>query len=269
MKYQKLLALAFVSLSLAACGDDDNDQQSKDFDYSAVPADLQAKVASLQEVKADADLFVVSSKGTNNVVKKGDALKRTPEGLDLVYADKEHKNFKGALLNGHWSSAKLSPDGNMVSVAAIRGYLSTPDQFKNNKPKKDKATYRGIAYADVGAKELGTLNYSVNFDKKEGSGSIEGIKSFSGVKNVDRIMLSKEKFQSHNAKGTVFAGQNQSFYGVMDGKAKVQHDTNVVDDGYKYSLAFFGDKANEISGYVSGKDGKKSAAFTGVRHNNN
>lgn len=268
MKYQKLLALAFVSLSLAACGDDENDQQSKNFDYSVVPADLQAKVASLQEVKADADLFVVSSKGDREVKKDG-VLKGTPGYLDLIYADKEHKNFKGALLNGKWSSAELSADGGMVSVKAIRGYLSTADQFKNNKPKKDKATYRGSAYALAGAKEVGTLNYSVNFDKKEGSGSIEGIKSFSGVKNVDRIMLSKEKFQSHNAKDTVFAGQNQSFYGVMDGKAKVQHDTNVVDDGYKYSLAFFGDKANEINGYVSAKDGKKRAAFVGVRNNNN
>ena len=268
MKYQKLLALAFVSLSLAACDDDDNDQQSKNFDYSAVPAGLQAQVAKAQEFKADADLFVVSSKGDREV-KKDDVLKGTPGYLDLVYADKEHKNFKGALLNGHWSSAKLSADGDMVSVAAIRGYLSTPDQFKNNKPKKDKATYRGSAYALAGAKEVGTLNYSVNFDKKEGSGSIEGIKSFSGVKNVDRIMLSKEKFKHYDTKGSVFSGQNQSFYGVMDGKAKVQHDTSVVDDGYKYSLAFFGDKANEITGYVSGKDGKKSAAFTGVRHNNN
>ena len=268
MKYQKLLALAFVSLSLAACGEDDNDRQSKDFDYSAVPADLQAKVASLQEVKADADLFVMSSKGDREV-KKGGVLKGTPGYLDLVYADKEHKKFKGALLNGKWSSAELSADGGMVSVNAIRGYLSTADQFKNNKPKKDKATYTGTAYAVAGAKEMGTLNYSVNFDKKEGSGSIEGIKSFNGVNNVDRIMLSKEKFKSYNAKDTVFAGQNPSFYGVMDGKAKVQHDKSAVDDGYSYSLAFFGDKANEINGYVSAKDGKKRAAFVGVRKNNN
>ena len=92
--------------------------------------------------------------------------------------------------------------------------------------------YAGLAFNQ---NEQGSLKYSVNFDKRVGSGSITGLQSTGKITlNEGSIKKMPDDF-------------NLPFYGI-ESSASVEKDAT---GQYEYGVAFFGPNAEEIAGLVS------------------
>ncbi|WP_085360059.1 factor H binding protein domain-containing protein [Neisseria dumasiana] len=107
-----------------------------------------------------------------------------------------------------------------------------------------KAVYQGVAFNQ---KQQGKLAYQVDFDKREGSGSITGLHNYGDI-TLHKAAIGKQVFQEvHNSYGD----RSPFAEGIgIQGKAS---GNNLRDA--TYGLAFFGPQAEEIAGYVeNGQD---------------
>lgn len=120
-----------------------------------------------------------------------------------------------------------------------------------------KASYTGIAWTKNATGNpdytLGSLNYEVDFDKKEGSGKIDG------ADGLSNITLEKSKI--------VRVSSIDSLDKQMKSGQGIVGVANQGSEKGEYSLGFFGDKAQEIAGYVNFENKKDyvDVAFSGVK----
>ena len=153
---------------------------------------------------------------------------------------------------------KSDPKGRLgkektFQVQMISG-LPTPDNVI--KSQTGTANYKGQAFANFGrGTETGELDYIIDFDKKKGSGSINGIETTGKITLKEGNIGSGVKFNPMSTAGTVKG---------ISGSA----DTEKLD-AYYYHLSIFGPKADEVAGYVYGKksskEGEWNVAFGGEK----
>ncbi|QSZ39772.1 hypothetical protein CYK57_01954 [Actinobacillus pleuropneumoniae] len=96
-------------------------------------------------------------------------------------------------------------------------------------PTEGKATYTGVAFD---SHSQGTLTYNVDFAKKTGQGSIEGLE------HIGRLTLDQ---------GEIYKSASS---GGMRARGRISADEwkNVRDTSGDYQLGFYGKNAEEIAG---------------------
>ena len=125
---------------------------------------------------------------------------------------------------------------NSLSISSIAG-LATLDQ---NVPNTGKAVYTGGAFS--AASDNGKLNYLVDFDKRKGSGDIQGLTEFGAIK------LQEAELTKVNLNGKSVTGVN---------------GTAQANAAGTYTLGLFGPKADEIAGKAMVN--QKEIGFGGTR----
>lgn len=134
-----------------------------------------------------------------------------------------------------------------LSLVDIRGVATDEDKL----PKSGSFQYEGRAFGGNGvlSKESldnhnGVFRYTINFDLRKGSGSIEGMEQYGKIKleeaAIERIPYGKN--------GSSLGLKDQvSYFGVDEGVATSEKDKEIK----KYHLGIFGEAANEVAGAVS------------------
>ena len=100
-------------------------------------------------------------------------------------------------------------------------------------PRAGRATYTGIAF-DQG--ERGTFTYNVDFGARRGSGNVRNMARYGGG-----ITLAEAPFHTYTR-------QDGSISTDISGYA-----SGLLDD-YQYLLSFYGNRAEEIAGFVAGEE---------------
>lgn len=140
------------------------------------------------------------------------------------------------------------------------------------------ARYEGRAWTATGqSKEeinlSGRLVYEVDFGRLTGQGQITGIGSYgaqgSTVSGVDRIALRRATFGGAGQNNPMYRdgrGREDKIYGARASAAEAYDaNGNLLDSGLSYDFAFFGDKAEEVTGAVFQKSaGGASIGFSGT-----
>ncbi|PNK60665.1 Slam-dependent surface lipoprotein [Psychrobacter sp. FDAARGOS_221] len=163
---------------------------------------------------------------------------------------------------GSLGSISHKVNGEDFNFASCDKNCDTPlfmGESTKNLPNAGRANYKGVAWTTKTNGEapytLGSLDYTVDFEAKNGSGNIK----FSGKDNDIRLESSKIE---------ALSGQNKN---ALDGSAMPGHGISGKaiqgDSKGQYDLRFFGPSAEEVAGYVDieGTDKNVDVGFSGVK----
>ena len=128
----------------------------------------------------------------------------------------------------------------IFEIARILGLKTTEQQIKT---MAGKAVYRGEAFNQT---QQGKLVYEVDFDKREGSGSITGLQNYGDITLHKAAIGKQELAEAYNSDGAY-----DSFREGVGVKGKASG--NGLREA-SYGLLFFGPKAEEVAGYIEHPD---------------
>ena len=204
---------------------------------------------------------------------KGGELDVLPKGLseqkiELYGADKE-QNYAllktwvyeqpYSVVRGYFGYALK--DGNLIrengqnpeeipfnfALSDIRGVATDEDKL----PKAGSFQYEGRAFGGnrVLSKESldnhnGVFRYTIDFDHRKGSGSIEGMEQYGKIELKEAAI---EKIAYLRGNSSLGLKDQVSYFGVNEGVATSEKDNEIK----KYHLGIFGEAANEVAGAVS------------------
>ena len=139
---------------------------------------------------------------------------------------------------GKYPDGSIRPVDTKFEVNTIQGTHTTEDKLPTGKIR-----YEGLAFAG-GDDRNGKLDYTIDFGRKTGEGSI------TGLKGVNKVMLENHRLHAR-PDGTV---------GVDGGSAV----SNGLTDG-RYDLTLYGPQADELAGsaYFSNGGNSKQIGFGG------
>ncbi|MDO1510959.1 MULTISPECIES: factor H binding protein domain-containing protein [unclassified Neisseria] len=124
----------------------------------------------------------------------------------------------------------------LLTIGLIKG------DFTETLPTQGTYTYQGTAFSGT---ETGKLDYSVNFDKRTGSGKVSGFKEISDIAlkegNIGNLMIDNKLDGSGLQKVRGIVGKTE--YSVVENGNRVKREED-------YRLVFFGPNAEEIGGKV-------------------
>ncbi|CFG79181.1 repetitive large surface protein [Neisseria gonorrhoeae] len=129
----------------------------------------------------------------------------------------------------------------------IRGVATDEDKL----PKAGSFQYEGRAFGGNGvlSKESldnhnGVFRYTIDFDRRKGSGSIEGMEQYGKIKLEEAAI---ERIPYRESGSSLGLKDRVSYFGVNEGVAMLEKDNEIK----KYHLGIFGEAANEVAGAVS------------------
>ncbi|VEJ20427.1 factor H binding protein domain-containing protein [Neisseria animaloris] len=124
----------------------------------------------------------------------------------------------------------------LLTIGLIKGDLTEA------LPTQGTYTYQGKAFSGT---ETGKLDYSVNFDKRTGSGKVSGFKEISDIVlkegSIGNVMIDNQLDGSGLQKAQGIIGKTE--YSVVENGNRVKREED-------YRLVFFGPNAEEIGGKV-------------------
>lgn len=254
MKAKSLLAVLAATCILSACssaGSSLADGLTKPFDPNA----KDWKQLTVSESVPDGGVLELTDRGgKTQTLKKGGVLDtgylKNDRVSDFDYVKKI--NVNGQLIELERGDFLVYKQSHSIVAATLAKQKTNPsdgarseafdfhvneiqgqDIAFGNLPKLGQINYKGIAFN--GDDRSGRLSYTVDFEKKQGSGSISGMHSGYNVE------LAKTDIQ---AMGN---GSGLSGKAMKDG----------VEKG-SYELKLFGSKAEEIAGKAKINDGSKT-----------
>ncbi|ENX2058049.1 factor H binding protein domain-containing protein [Neisseria gonorrhoeae] len=90
----------------------------------------------------------------------------------------------------------------------------------------------------------GVFRYTIDFDRRKGSGSIEGMEQYGKIKLEEAAI---ERIPYRESGSSLGLKDRVSYFGVNEGVAMLEKDNEIK----KYHLGIFGEAANEVAGAVS------------------
>ncbi len=134
-----------------------------------------------------------------------------------------------------------------LDLRDIRGVATDEDKL----PKAGSFQYEGRAIGGnrVLSKESldnhnGVFRYTIDFDLRKGSGSIEGMEQYGKIKLEEAAI---ERIPYRESGSSLGLKDRVSYFGVNEGVATSEKDNKIK----KYHLGIFGEAANEVAGAVS------------------
>lgn len=291
MKLSQLLVLSVMSLSLAACGGDDDDNKDKPNNPPQNQGDKpnkdnHGKNNHGQDEYKSGNIVVPEGK----IAINGDAQVKPGEKIDitklkdgsavLLKAKAEDKNFTSRFTIYKTDAATMvfktmvvkNEEGSYLNDA-ILAKVTSAENFDALTKEKAVIEYEGDAYGNPttsqGDLQKGKLSYKVNFETKKGEGSITGIKQvgFSAyvdgkpadesktggiIKNVEEIILKPVDIKSGVKDNIETGGLAGEYVGANDGDVAYKiGGKEQAAEATKYSVFLGGEKAENIVGQIA------------------
>ena len=288
MSLKQISSLTLVALCLAACGGGGggsgsrnnlnvpNGNDSSSNNGNKAPSFSVPKLLSVADLKEDVEMdlqeqFGSSAKlssyaikmdgktytrGDVNLATLGNGLKRVDvtETATANINGQNHKITRTSKLHLYQQPYSIvtftrvtgGQVGNLgkIEKGEFDSYYAFGQSTKTL-PSAGSFNYKGVAFNE---NERGNLDYTINFDTKMGSGSINGLNE------TGKIILHESNIVKRD-----YDTEEFSHYGVVEGKATLEKQGNAT-----YDLGIFGPNANEIAGVVT-KGDKDLVGFGGQK----
>lgn len=263
-KTYKYLTAALGFTLLAACGGGGSDNGNNNAAVDNIKPYAPSALEKQQFDAAKTGTELISQRENRNILlgnhvvhghfTEGDKTRRRYDArpfsqgfheytVDIVYPDdnshekgklRSYQGFRGGIFkvySGHDSIASF-----------VYGYDTPLEQW----PNSGRATYQGIAFD---SHNKGTLTYYIDFARKSGHGTVEGIGKYGAITLHPAIY---ETEYDDIAKRDIY---------INDGNATAANGSRM-----EYRTFLFGAQAEEIGGYID-TDDDSSMAIYGTRGN--